>query len=80
MFSCKNIHIYPYNNPTYGPVGSLWTFAFLHSSSFLECLRAGLTGMKHTEALGVSAKPPRLMAESAHSYSPVMVVPALIRN
>lgn len=46
--SCKNIN--PYNNLMYGPMGSLWTFTVLHSSFFLEHIRAGLTVTEHIEA------------------------------
>lgn len=35
---------------------------------------------EHAEAWGVCAKPPRLMAESAHSCPHILLVPALIRN
>lgn len=38
------------------------------------------TVTQHAEAWGVSAKPPRLMAEPTHSCPPILVVPALIRN
>lgn len=66
--NCKNTHIYPhdnllygcscknthksYNNLIYGPMGSLWTFTVLHSSFFLEHIRAGLTVTEHIEAWG----------------------------
>lgn len=80
IFSYKNTPIYPHNSPMYGPMDSLWTFTFFHSSAFWEHARAGLTVTEHVEAWGVSAKPPRLMAEPVPFCSHILVVPVLIRN